>query len=1479
MLFDRFDHPPIAAYFAEGEEITIPSGSMGGGQQTQQQKQREPKEDENNLQSLSYGRILDMVSEGPIVGLCTRAGIPITKHKWLGMGVYLNGTAMIGPNGKSNFTGVSVGQKFGYQNQPPMDGFASAEETISVSSELRHDVPINLTIEDSDTSSVSIAIRIPTLFEQIKETGDVVGTVVQINFALSTRGGAYNPKGALVVAGKTQSDFLKEFALALPRSASDPDGDFWAIRVTRATKDPDSVGIQNATFVEYFTRQVGVKLRYPMSAYVGCQFNAASFPSIPNRAYSMKGRIIKVPSNYFPEKRAYTRNPVSGVDTHVEQPWDGTFRVSWTDNPAWVFYDLCVNPRYGLGEFLEGMDKWSLYSIAKYCDAKVRNPVNGRLEPRFTCNLYLQEKNEAVKVLTDVASIFRGMTYWGNGSIIAIQDAPKDPVALFTNANVKDGRFAYSGTPRAQRHTVAIVRWNDPKDFYAPKFEYVTDADGVARYGERVIEMTAFGCTRRGQAIRFGKWGLATELFQTRLVTFTTGLEGAYPRPGDIIEVADQDLAGVRHGGRIFTVASDRKSVVVDKAITIDAADYTLTLVNPAAFTPPGESIPDSTYISGIRASQLVHRPLTNATSDTPTDTLTFTEALPDGVVRGSLWSLSSATAAVQLFRVLSVEERGSHEYEMQAVEHNPGKFDAIENNIRLETPTVTRIPDLGNISPVTDLAAVTGYTDAPEGLTLWINLTWKAPYDSNLRSFIVEQNRDGGNWSIVAEVSANNLKFTYTEKGLYSFRVYAVNLLGVRSSAVSVDVDVPNTNPLPSLKVQGLELVGEDGLGMGNLTDFVGPDAKFRWRAYSTLRAYELGDEPLGANIGQDDPYFHHYECRVFDVTSGAQVWTEITKVQNFTFTREHNAEAFGGIPRNRFRFEVAVVDKYNTMSDAAQLIVQNPAPGTPSGLTVDAGFKNIFLTWVNPPDRDLAVIRIKYTINDASFSHASVLAEVPAGTTAWAHAGITTGATYRYWLEAVDTFGNVSNPSGLASGTPGTVANADIAQFAVDVTKMFTNSVALRNDVWTNDSPAAGRIAWNDHRLVFRGESYVISHGNTPATHRYVWWKGPVFDADDNLITPGETVYRTAINHPKDTPGLMAINDFIIATNTEGVTDLAWRAIANAVIGSAYIAALAVKDGHIESVTAEKITAGIIAGEILQIGGVDGALQSTNYDPGVAGWILRGDGTAEIGSLTVRENLAFSNGYYNPDFPLRIFQARPDITCPVVTYVAGYRATATTGNPNRQTLIIKTGGTVTRQLLMYYGQLQTTPFNTDKCVPNPLISPLFFGVDQDDWSYGVGDTDELHYVARPRRLAVDGLNTFTIEAVVRGWGMMSVWYQVYDYPVWLAISRESMGNRVGPNATPANAGFTWNFACEMLDSTATTGYQTLAMAQRVKINVPKDKCILFAIAPINGSGNRDTTTGSDGIYNGFFRVTAENAGNILITEDPSDVDGADGI
>lgn len=693
-------------------------GKGGGGGST-------PTESQDSLHSIAYARVLDLVSEGEIGG-------PVNGLQ----SVFLNGTPLVNADGSANFQNVAVDFRVGTQDQDYIPGFPSVENEAGVGVTLTSATPWTRAVTNTQLSAVRVRLSIPALSKADTSNGDINGYRVEYAIDLARDGGTYQQVLSTAFDGKTTTKYERSHRIELPRS-----GTGWAVRVRRITPNANSNTIADTTVIESFTEVIDAKLRYPNSALVGLRIDARQFNNVPARSFDLRGRIIRVPSNYDPETRTY-----SGI-------WDGFFKTAYTDNPAWVFYDLVLHARYGLGNRVNAamVDKWSLYQIGRYCDQLVPDGRGGQ-EPRFTCNCYLQSRADAYKVLQDLASIFRGMAYWASGIVVASADMPADPVYTFTAANVVDGKFSYVGSARKARKTVALVSWNDPADAYRAKVEYVEDQDGIARYGVQQIEVTAFGCTSQGQAYRAGQWILLTSRLETETVTFKVGLDAALVAPGSIVRVADPARAGRRLGGRVRSAAG--RTVTLDKAEAVAAGD-TLTAILP----------------SGVAQTRTV-REVTG-------DAVTVSEAWTEAILPESVWAVDSATLKTQLFRILSVSESDGLTCEISALHHEPGKYANIDNGTCIETRPVTVIPP--SVQPPPTNVGFETYYVIDQGIsTTTMRIQWDAA--DKAIAYEVDWRRDNSEWVRVPRTGSLSVEVRGIYAGAYVARVRGINALDVAS-------------------------------------------------------------------------------------------------------------------------------------------------------------------------------------------------------------------------------------------------------------------------------------------------------------------------------------------------------------------------------------------------------------------------------------------------------------------------------------------------------------------------------------------------------------------------------------------------------------------------------------------------------------------------------------------------------------------------
>lgn len=724
-------------------------GAGGGGAKAP----RQPVESPDSLRSISYAKIIDLIGEGEIRGL-------VDGYR----SIYLNGTPLQSADGAFNFQNVSVDTRSGTQDQTYIPGFPSVENEVGVEVELRSDAPVVRSVSGSDLSAIRVRLAVPGLQKTDTTNGDTVGYSISYAIDISVDGGAYNTVVNSAFTGKTTTQYERSHRIDLPT------GSQWQVRIRRLTPNANSATIADTTRVLSITEIIDAKLRYPNSALVALAFDARSFQNIPGRAYNVYGRIIRVPANYDPIARTYaTTGP--GTTNGI---WNGTFKSAWTNNPAWIFYDIVTNDRFGLGNHIPQawVDSWNLYQIAQYCDEPVSDGFGG-LEPRFTCNIYMQTRTDAFKVLQDLAAVFRGVSYYAVGQMIASADMPKQAAMGFTNADVVDGKFNYEGSARKVRHTVALVSWSDQTDFGRQKVERVEFRPGLIRYGIQETEVTAIGCTSRGQAQRIGNHILVSENLETETVTFKVGLSGVLVSPGDVFNVSNSYRAGRRMGGRI--------AAYTDDSVTVDQLPDDIG---------PGDTIKVmlSTGRIEARTVQTVVGRKVNVTVD-----WSSTPA-PQGV-----FILEKTTLVAESFRCIAVVDNEDGTFSITGLSYRGDKFAYIDDGTRLEAPPISVIPP-GSQTPPTNVTlssfSVIDQANARTDLTI----SWEAP--ENAIEYHVEWRRDDMDWVTIPSVSTTSVDVRGVYTGRYLARVRAINAIGAMSiPALSALTQIDGkTTPPPAL-------------------------------------------------------------------------------------------------------------------------------------------------------------------------------------------------------------------------------------------------------------------------------------------------------------------------------------------------------------------------------------------------------------------------------------------------------------------------------------------------------------------------------------------------------------------------------------------------------------------------------------------------------------------------------------------------------
>ena len=602
----------------------------GGGGHT-------PVEAKESGRSKQLVKIVEVISEGEVYGLAD------------GMkSIYFDKTPVQNKDGSYNFKNVQVEGRVGGQVQDLMAGFNTSEKEVGVGTLVKKNLPLTRTVTDSKVSRLRLTIGVQSLFKQ-EDNGDTNGTTV--NFIITIGSRTY----PVSISGKYSSQYLQHHTFDNLPSVP------FIVKVERTTDDSTTQRLQNNTIWSSYTEIIDTEFTYPNTALMGVKFDSEYFSNIPTRTYDLLGLKVKVPSNYDTRTRQYT-----GM-------WDGTFKIDWTDNPAWVLYDVVTNKRYGLGGRLGefGADKWALYQVAQYCDQLVPDGFGGQ-EPRFTCNVWLTEQRSAYQVINDICSIFRAMPVWNGQQLTVVMDRPADPVWTYTNANVDESGFSYTFSARKSRHNAIQVEYADKENSYEKAIEYVADDESIRKNGLNVKKITAFGCTSRGQAHRTALWLLQTEKLETKTVTFTVGAEGLMHIPGDIIKVADTHYAGTNIGGRVLSV--NGKTVTLDREIILSGNSY-LSYINANAKH-------QNIKIISVNGAEV--------TLDQP----------PLGLELYGVWSLTTQQVTSQLFKALSVKEESKGKYTIMALQHEPQKEAIVDNGAKFEPvgTTVLTTPQISNI-------------------------------------------------------------------------------------------------------------------------------------------------------------------------------------------------------------------------------------------------------------------------------------------------------------------------------------------------------------------------------------------------------------------------------------------------------------------------------------------------------------------------------------------------------------------------------------------------------------------------------------------------------------------------------------------------------------------------------------------------------------------------------------------------------------
>lgn len=701
----------------------IIGAKSGGG------KQRKPVIAPDSLQSTVYINMLYGLSEGEIAGLATGDE----------QSIYLDDTPLKNANGEWNFQNVTVDFRHGTNDQTYIEGFPDVASEVAVNVELKHSTPWVKSFNNLDLDAVRVRLKWGALKQQNAENGDVSGVRIQYAIDVKADSLAWQEVLNTEINAKTSTNYERSHRIDLPTAQRG-----WQIRVRRITPNSTSEYVSDKMYISAVTEVVDLKLRYPNTALLGLQYDAEHFSNVAKMAVRLKGLKIKVPSNYDPETRQY-----HGF-------WDGTFKREYSNNPAWIYYDICTADRYGLGERLKPfmVDKWSLYRLAQYCDEMVSDG-NGGLEPRFTLNVYLQSADDAFAILSKMSGVFRAISYWNGQQIVCDADMPQDSMYSFSRANVIDGQFEYTGTRARDRHTVAKVAWDNKDNRFKTEYEFVRDEQAISKLGIKFIDIQAWGCTSKGQAQRAGWWALKSEQLETRMVSFKVGLDGYIPQPGKVIEISDELFAGRANGGRVSAINTSKNIISLDRAITAKAGDK--LIIN-------GEN---------GRAETRIIQTVQN-------HQVTVTQPF-DNIAVENVWVLDSKDLATMKFRVLSITQDEKHQFKITAVQYTPEKYQAIDTGAYIDERPISVInPKIQ--APVTEVNIETEYRTV-QGLNV-ATMIIHYPQVSGAVKYQVEWRKDNGNWIKLPITGANSVEVVGVYAGQYEARVIAISAFDVHSLA-----------------------------------------------------------------------------------------------------------------------------------------------------------------------------------------------------------------------------------------------------------------------------------------------------------------------------------------------------------------------------------------------------------------------------------------------------------------------------------------------------------------------------------------------------------------------------------------------------------------------------------------------------------------------------------------------------------------------
>ncbi|MFW2174357.1 phage tail protein [Acinetobacter guillouiae] len=861
-------------------------GAKGGSK-----NQRQPKVANDTTASKTYARLQYGMSEGEVEGLANGF-----------KSIFLDDTPVENDSGARNFQDVTLDFRSGTNDQAYMEGFESIASETAVGVELKSDTPWVKGITNLNLDAVIVRVRFGALKQQDPSNGDVSGIVIDYLIEVQTDGGSWELMLDTQMSGKTSANYERTHRIGLPKANNN-----WLIRVTRKTPNSSSEYVSDKMYIQAITEVVDLKLAYPNTALIGVQYDAETFSNIAKIAVDLKGVKIKVPSNYDPVSRTYI-----GI-------WDGLFKRAYSNNPAWIYYDLCTNKRYALGNRLteQMIDKWSLYRLAQYCDQLVPNGKGGQ-EPRFTCNVYIQSAESAFDILSKLAGLFRAISYWDGASIVCEADLPQDAIFTYTSANIIDGVLGinYTGTRARDRHNAVKVAWDNPQNRYKTEYVFVRDEKSIAEAkAVRLLELEAWGCTSEGQAQRTGQWALKTEQLETRTVTFKVGLDGYIPLPGKVIELADELLAGRANGGRISSVSADLKQITLDRDDVVCRAG-------------------DRLVVNGENGKAQA-RVVSSITGRVVTVVSAFDSVAPQNV-----WVIDAQDLATMNFRVVSISQDEPHQFTITALQHADSKFNAIDHGAFIDDRPISIINPTTQ-DPV-ESVSISSEQMVQQGMSVeTMVISW--PQAKGATKYQVEWRKDNGTWLKLPITGNNSAEIAGIYAGKYEARVVAISAFDISSlPTYSILTELKGKQGKPP-KVAFIQATGilfgmkldwsypANALDTAYVEIQVSPDGKSNIAtlgsfAYPTSTTVIQGLQP---NLTQ------FYQARLIDRIGNVGDWSDWTNSTTTTDAKDVLELLDGQITDSQLNQDL--ISRIEVGSEAKDLVVEVNKIATATSLQVD--------------------------------------------------------------------------------------------------------------------------------------------------------------------------------------------------------------------------------------------------------------------------------------------------------------------------------------------------------------------------------------------------------------------------------------------------------------------------------------------------------------------------------------------------------------